>query len=161
MNSEREWDCADPKNRVKWAEATLETLRVLEGKWKIIILCQLFAAKGPLRFSDLEKLIEGVRAFANEIGAVPADISGVVRNAEVIFLSIPFPAVADLPADLFASVPLDVPVVDTGNYYPGLRDQKIPEIDEGMAESVSDGKGFFQNFHAVRPLCYSPPGKGW
>ena len=82
------------------------------------------------------KGIEGVRAFANEIGAAPADISGVVRDAEVIFLSIPFPAVADLPADLFASVPLDVPVVDTGNYYPGLRDQKIPEIDEGMAESV-------------------------
>ncbi|EIK59897.1 MULTISPECIES: winged helix-turn-helix transcriptional regulator [Pseudomonas] len=60
MNSEREWDCGDPKNRVKWAEATMETLRVLEGKWKIIILCQLFAAKGPLRFSDLEKLIEGI-----------------------------------------------------------------------------------------------------
>jgi len=60
MHSEREWDCADPNNRVKWAEATLETLRVLEGKWKIIILCQLFAAKGPLRFSDLEKLIEGI-----------------------------------------------------------------------------------------------------
>jgi DNA-binding HxlR family transcriptional regulator len=38
----------------------METLRVLEGKWKIIILCQLFAAKGPLRFSDLEKLIEGI-----------------------------------------------------------------------------------------------------
>lgn len=33
---------------------------MLDGKWKIIILCQLFAAKGPIRFSELERLIEGV-----------------------------------------------------------------------------------------------------
>jgi DNA-binding HxlR family transcriptional regulator len=57
---ERDWDCGDPQNRLNWAEATTETLRLLEGKWKIIILCQLFAAKGALRFSDLEKLIEGI-----------------------------------------------------------------------------------------------------
>ncbi|WP_397451373.1 winged helix-turn-helix transcriptional regulator [Pseudomonas sp. NA-150] len=57
---ERNWNCGDPQNRRDWAEATTETLRVLEGKWKIIILCQLFAAKETLRFSDLEKLIEGI-----------------------------------------------------------------------------------------------------
>lgn len=56
----REWDCNDPRTRQEWAEATTETLRVLEGKWKIIILCQLFAAKGAIRFSALEKAIEGV-----------------------------------------------------------------------------------------------------
>ncbi len=56
----REWNCEDPQNRRDWAAATTETLRVLEGKWKIIILCQLFAAKGALRFSDLEKLIDGI-----------------------------------------------------------------------------------------------------
>lgn len=58
--TEREWDCGDPQKRLEWASATTETLRVLEGKWKIIILCQLFAAKAPLRFSDLERLIDGV-----------------------------------------------------------------------------------------------------
>ncbi len=57
---EREWDCEDPQNHKEWAEATTEALRVLEGKWKIIIICQLFAAKGALRFSDLEKQIEGI-----------------------------------------------------------------------------------------------------
>jgi predicted dinucleotide-binding enzyme len=82
------------------------------------------------------KGIEGVRAFANEIGAVPTDVSGAVRDTAVIFLSIPLPAVTHLPRDLFASVPLEVPVVDTSNYYPGLRDDKIPEIDNGMTESV-------------------------
>src|SRR5450830_152227 len=60
IQAEREWNCSDPQQRVEWANATTETLRVLEGKWKIIILCQLFAAKAPLRFSDLERLIDGV-----------------------------------------------------------------------------------------------------
>lgn len=56
----RDWNCSNAQNRRNWAEATTETLCVLEGKWKIIILCQLFAAKGALRFSDIEKLIEGI-----------------------------------------------------------------------------------------------------
>lgn len=37
-----------------------EALKIIEGKWKTIIICQLFAAKGPLRFSELERRIEGV-----------------------------------------------------------------------------------------------------
>ncbi|MDR3409963.1 MAG: helix-turn-helix domain-containing protein [Formivibrio sp.] len=56
----REWDCDDPRRRSEWAAATTEALRVLEGKWKIIIISQLFAAKTPLRFSELERLIDGV-----------------------------------------------------------------------------------------------------
>lgn len=57
MSQAREWNCEDPQQRLEWAEVTTEALRVLEGKWKIVILCQLFSAKNPLRFSDLEKLI--------------------------------------------------------------------------------------------------------
>ena len=30
----------------------------------------------------------------------------------------------------------DLVVIDTDNYYPGMRDPRIPEIDEGMPESV-------------------------
>jgi len=74
---------------------------------------------------------EGVRAFADEIGATAVDTRGVVRDVDVIVISIPFPAVAELPKDLFDTVPQDVPVIDTGNYYPGLRDAPIPEIDAG------------------------------
>lgn len=40
--------------------AAVEALRVLEGKWKIIIVVQLFAAQEPLRFSELERRVEGV-----------------------------------------------------------------------------------------------------
>ena len=56
----RYWKCEDPKQQLVWAAATSEALRVLEGKWKIVIIFQLFAAKQPLRFSELERRIEGV-----------------------------------------------------------------------------------------------------
>lgn len=57
---ERDWRCDDPQQRIVWAAATSETLRVLEGKWKIVIIVQLFAANAPVRFSELEKRVEGV-----------------------------------------------------------------------------------------------------
>jgi 8-hydroxy-5-deazaflavin:NADPH oxidoreductase len=80
--------------------------------------------------------LEGVRAFANEIGASAVDTRGAVEGVELIVISIPFPAVAELPKDLFDAVPQAVPVIDTGNYYPDLRDPHIPEIDAGMPHSV-------------------------
>jgi DNA-binding HxlR family transcriptional regulator len=58
--ADRDWQCEDPQQQLVWAAATSETLRVLEGKWKIVIIVQLFAAKGPLRFSELERRVEGV-----------------------------------------------------------------------------------------------------
>lgn len=57
---ERDWRCDDPAEQRVRAAAMSETLRVLEGKWKIVIIVQLFAAKAPLRFSELERRIEGV-----------------------------------------------------------------------------------------------------
>ncbi|AVC46341.1 transcriptional regulator PadR-like family protein (plasmid) [Rhizobium leguminosarum bv. viciae] len=33
---------------------------MLEGKWKIVIICQLFGAKEALRFSELERRCAGV-----------------------------------------------------------------------------------------------------
>jgi predicted dinucleotide-binding enzyme len=79
---------------------------------------------------------DGVRQFADEIGAQAVDVRGAVDGAEVIILSIPLPAIQALPADLFDSLAADAIVVDTGNYYPDMRDLHIPEIDEGMPESV-------------------------
>lgn len=80
--------------------------------------------------------IEGVRAFAREIGAVPTDVHGAVAGADVVILAVPLPAMRALPADLFARVPIETTIIDTSNYYPGLRDSRIPEIDDGMTESV-------------------------
>lgn len=56
----RDWRCEDPKQQLVWATASSETLRVLEGKWKTVIIVQLFAAKAPLRFSELERRVEGI-----------------------------------------------------------------------------------------------------
>nr|WP_277626012.1 helix-turn-helix domain-containing protein [Burkholderia cenocepacia] len=65
---------------MEWAEATTEALRVLEGKWKIVIVCQLFAAKSPLRFSDLEKLIDGInqKMLIQQLKQLEKD--GIVRR---------------------------------------------------------------------------------
>ena len=80
--------------------------------------------------------VEGASSFADEIGAQAVDARGAVKGVDLIILSIPFPAVADLSKGLFDEVPDKVPVVDTCNYYPDLRDPRIPEIDAGQVESV-------------------------
>lgn len=53
-------DCDDPEKRREWAATATEAVRVLGGKWKIVIIIQLLSAEGPLRFSELERQIEGV-----------------------------------------------------------------------------------------------------
>lgn len=78
----------------------------------------------------------GVKAFADEIGAVAVDTRGAVYGVDLIILAIPLPAVSSLQKGLFDGVPKEVPVVDTSNYYPGMRDPQIADIDAGMPESV-------------------------
>ena len=96
---------------------------------------KLSAAGHDVRVAN-SKGPEGVRAFADEIGAAAVDTRGAVDGVDAVIISIPFPAISKLPKDLFNSVPRNVPIVDTGNYYPGMRDPQIPEIDAGLAESV-------------------------
>ncbi|PPA73575.1 transcriptional regulator [Achromobacter spanius] len=87
MTGDREWNCEDPSRRREWAAATTETLRVLEGKWKIIILCQLFAAKKAIRFSELERLIDGVnqKMLIQQLKQLEAD--GIVHRT--VFPQVP------------------------------------------------------------------------
>ena len=59
MGTERHWKCDDPVHRAAYAAITSEALGCLDGKWKILILCQLFAL-GTLRFSELERSVEGI-----------------------------------------------------------------------------------------------------
>lgn len=96
---------------------------------------KLSAAGHEVRVAN-SRGVDGVRLFADEIGAEAVDVRGAVDGAEVLILSLPFPAVRALPADLFSSVAADAIIIDTGNYYPDMRDPHIPEIDEGMPESV-------------------------
>ena len=64
---------------------------------------------------------ESLTALAAEIGATPVSVVDAAKAGEVVIVSIPEKAVAELPRGLFANVPGSVVVVDTGNYYPELR----------------------------------------
>jgi predicted dinucleotide-binding enzyme len=65
----------------------------------------------------------------------------------------PFPAVAKLPSDLFDRAAESVAIIDTANYYPEVRDQRIAEIDAGMPESVwvsrQLGRPIFKAFNSI------------
>lgn len=96
---------------------------------------KLVAAGHEVRVAN-SRGVEGVRALAADVGAEPVDIHGAVEGADAVILSIPLPAVAALPKGLFGALPKHAPLIDTGNYYPGMRDPNIAAIDEGMTESV-------------------------
>ncbi len=74
-------------------------------------------------------------AFAEATSAIPVTVQEAVHSGEVVILSIPFKAVAELPKDLFKDVPAGIAVVDTGNYYPTIRDGIIPPVENGMQDS--------------------------
>lgn len=78
---------------------------------------------------------ESLQELAAETGATPATVRDAARAGEVVVVTIPQKAVPDLPKDLFAGVPGEVVVIDTGNYYP-VRDGRIPAIDAGAVESA-------------------------
>ena len=93
---------------------------------------------------------------AKELNAIPATIEEVVKDVEVIILSVPLTAISKLPKDLFKDIPNDVVVVDTSNYYP-FRDGEIEELKNGKVESewVSEqiGKPIIKAFNNI--LAYS------
>lgn len=85
---------------------------------------KLANSKGPETIADL----------AYGAGATAVRAEEVVKDVEVLILSIPFAAYPKL-ADLFKGVTADVAVLDTSNYYP-FRDGSIAEVDAGKPESV-------------------------
>ena len=78
---------------------------------------------------------ESLTALAAEIGATPVSVVDAANAGEIVIISIPTKAVADLPRKLFANVPSSVVVIDPGNYHPELRDGRIDAIDRGLLDS--------------------------
>jgi predicted dinucleotide-binding enzyme len=78
---------------------------------------------------------ETIRELAADVGATAVTAAEAARSGEIVIVTIPERAVADLPKDLFSGVPDDVVVIDTGNYYPS-RDGSIPALEEGQPESA-------------------------
>jgi predicted dinucleotide-binding enzyme len=78
---------------------------------------------------------ETLRELAAETGARAGTAAEAAHGGEIVIVTIPQRAVPHLPKDLFAGVPEEVVVVDTGNYYPA-RDGRIDAIEHGEAESA-------------------------
>lgn len=78
---------------------------------------------------------ETLASLAKETGAKAVTAAEAARAGEVVIVTIPLAKVRNLPKDLFAGVPKNVVVVDTGNYYPQQRDGRIEEIEAGTLES--------------------------
>ncbi len=72
-----------------------------------------------------------LRDVAQRTGAKPVTAQEVARHGEIVVVTIPLKNIPDLPKDLFKGVGADVPVIDTSNYYPLLRDGHIPELETG------------------------------
>lgn len=77
---------------------------------------------------------ETLAGLARETGAKVVTARDAARAGELVIVTIPEGKISTLPKDLFAGVPDDVVVVDTGNYYP-QRDGRIAAIEDGMIES--------------------------
>ncbi|WP_151088570.1 NADPH-dependent F420 reductase [Hymenobacter baengnokdamensis] len=75
---------------------------------------------------------ETLTSVAQKTGATPATAREAARFGELIVVTIPLINIPDLPKDLFEGVPAEVPVIDTSNYYPLLRDGHLPELESGF-----------------------------
>ena len=74
---------------------------------------------------------ETLKDVAAKTGATPVTAQEAAKHGELIVVTIPLKNIPDLPKDLFEGVPADVPIIDTSNYYPLLRDGQIPELEQG------------------------------
>lgn len=77
---------------------------------------------------------ETIDADVLSSGALAVDVSDVVKDVDVVILSIPLMRIPGV-APLLASLPAEAVVVDTSNYYPA-RDSRIEAIDDGQIESL-------------------------
>src|SRR5688572_15470926 len=78
---------------------------------------------------------ETLREVVSRVGGTAVTALEAARSGEIVVITIPERSVPELPRDLFAGVPADVVVIDTGNYYP-TRDGGIPAIEQGQPESA-------------------------
>ena len=107
---------------------------------------------------------ESLAELAKQTGAKPVTVEQAARAGELVIVTIPMKNIPRLPAGLFATVPKDVVVVDTGNYYPQQRDGRIDAIEDGTTESrwVSEQLGrpvvkAFNNIYARHLLERGKP----
>jgi predicted dinucleotide-binding enzyme len=83
-------------------------------------------SRGPETLADL----------AAETGAIACHATEAAAGADVVVVTIPMRAIAELPPGILDGAPDHAAIIDTNNYYPKERDGRIPGIeDEGLTES--------------------------
>jgi predicted dinucleotide-binding enzyme len=78
---------------------------------------------------------QSLLAFAAETGIRPVTVEQAVRDKDIVIIAIPEGSILNLPKDLFAQTDNKTIVVDTGNYYPEVRDVPINAIEGGLMET--------------------------
>jgi predicted dinucleotide-binding enzyme len=112
-------------------------------------------SRGPETLADL----------ATKTGATAVTAREAAQQGELLIVTIPLRSIPDLPKDLFEGVPASVPVIDTSNYYPLLRDGHLPELEQGdltESEWVQQHLGrpvvkVFNNIHAEHIASAAKP----
>jgi predicted dinucleotide-binding enzyme len=79
---------------------------------------------------------ESLQELAKETGAEAATVADAVKNKQVIIVAIPQKNIPDIPEGLFNALSENVVVIDTGNYYPALRDGVIPSLEQSGLDSL-------------------------
>jgi predicted dinucleotide-binding enzyme len=74
---------------------------------------------------------ETLQDVAQQTGAQAVTAQEAARHGDILVVTIPLKNIPELPKDLFAGVAANVPIIDTSNYYPILRDGRIPELETG------------------------------
>ena len=89
--------------------------------------------------------IERLKKLEDETGAKAVSLAEVVKDVEVLVVSIPLIEIPKLARLLGQSIGANTIIIDTTNYYP-IRDGRIDEIENGMPESV------WVSNHLARPV---------
>jgi predicted dinucleotide-binding enzyme len=78
---------------------------------------------------------ETLSELATETGATAATPEDAVRGADLVIVALPTGAVSSLRRELFDTRAPGAPIIDTSNYYPQQRHERIEEIENGMTEA--------------------------
>jgi predicted dinucleotide-binding enzyme len=111
-------------------------------------------SRGPETLADL----------VAETGVTAVAAADAAQDAEIVVVTIPMRAVAELPDGLLDAAAPGAAIIDTNNYYPQQRDGRIEPIEAGTTESrwVSDQLGrpvvkVFNGVYAQRILDAADP----
>lgn len=81
------------------------------------------------------KGVAGIESIARSAGVTAVEMEDVVKDVDVLVVSIPLVAIPDLAKTLQGKIADDVVIVETTNYWPH-RDNKIEAIEKGMVASL-------------------------